>query len=402
MQHYLRSTRDVLRTLDCNKTELDVVLGNESCDLDSAVSALVYGYYLQFNRGRTTPTSCHNISYEFEPCYNLCQNNVTVIPVLNISRADFPLRTEVTFLLNEYELLQNSLTFRDEIDLERLCYDKRLKLHLVDHNRLFNDPQFEDVVVDIVDHHKDERPPTAAGTTARCLCNCRIEMVGSCCTLVAETIFRESPDFLTSDAAIVPLLLGTILLDTVNLSEQAGRATPKDAEMVRRLHALRPHLDLNVIFGNLQNAKFDVSMLATVDLLRKDMKSVHGVSSSPSLGHFSVAVSSIAMHLEKFLRRVNVEQDMEDFAKKYEYSLIVLMGINTNIKGDVERQLGVYSTNTGQLDMITSCLHSISLDLHPLKLPGVKLSNMVVFVQSNVKASRKQVLPALTEFLKSL
>ena len=63
------------------------------------------------------------------------------------------------------------------------------------------------------------------------------------------------------------------------------------------------------------------------------MKSVHGVSSSPSLGHFSVAVSSIAMHLEKFLRRVNVEQDMEDFAKKYEYSLIVLMGINTNIKG---------------------------------------------------------------------
>jgi len=380
MQHYLRSTRDVLRTLDCNKTELDVVLGNESCDLDSAVSALVYGYYLQFNRG----------------------NNVTVIPVLNISRADFPLRTEVTFLLNEYELLQNSLTFRDEIDLEGLCNDKRLKLHLVDHNRLFNDPQFEDVVVDIVDHHKDERAPTAAGTTARCLCHCRIEMVGSCCTLVAETIFRESPDFLTSDAAIVPLLLGTILLDTVNLSEQAGRATPKDAEMVRRLHALRPHLDLNVIFGNLQNAKFDVSMLATVDLLRKDMKSVHGVSSSPSLGHFSVAVSSIAMHLEKFLRRVNVEQDMEDFAKKYEYSLIVLMGINTNIKGDVERQLGVYSTNTGQLDMITSCLHSISLDLHPLKLPGVKLSNMVVFVQSNVKASRKQVLPALTEFLKSL
>ena len=64
-----------------------------------------------------------------------------------------------------------------------------------------------------------------------------------------------------------------------------------------------------------------------------DMKSVHGVSSSPSLAHFSVAVSSIAMHLEKFLRRVNVEQDMEDFAKKYEYSLIVLMGINTNIKG---------------------------------------------------------------------
>ena len=51
MQHYLRSTRDVLRTLDCHKAELDVVLGNEACDLDSAVAALVYGFYLQSKRG---------------------------------------------------------------------------------------------------------------------------------------------------------------------------------------------------------------------------------------------------------------------------------------------------------------------------------------------------------------
>ena len=51
MQHYLRSTKDVLRTLDCNKTELDVVLGNEACDLDSAVAAIVYGFFLQSKRG---------------------------------------------------------------------------------------------------------------------------------------------------------------------------------------------------------------------------------------------------------------------------------------------------------------------------------------------------------------
>ena len=94
-------------------------------------------------------------------------------------------------------------------------------------------------------------------------------MVGSCCTLVTEAILAEAPDFLTSDSAIVPLLLGTILLDTVNLSEQAGRTTPKDLDMVQRLHALRPHLDLTGFFDNLQNAKFDVSMLSTIDLLRK-------------------------------------------------------------------------------------------------------------------------------------
>lgn len=376
MQHYLRSTRDVLRTLDCNDAKLDVVLGNEACDLDSAVAAIVYGFYLQSKR----------------------VNNVTVIPVLNIARRDFSLRTEVTFLLKEYELMWDSLTFRDEIDLESLSNAKRLKLHLVDHNRLYNDPGLEDTVVEIIDHHKDDRSPSLT----RCLCNCVIEMVGSCCTLVTETILKDSPDFLTSDSAIVPLLLGTILLDTVNLSEQADRTTPKDLQMVQRLHALRPHLDLAVIFRNLQNAKFDVSMLSSYDLLRKDMKAVHGVSSAPALGHLAIAISSIAMHLERFLGRENIEQDMADFSNKQEYSLIVLMGINTNAKGEVERQLGVYSTNTDQRDLIATCLQSVSLDLRPLKIPGIKLSNTTVYHQGNVKASRKQVLPALTEFLKTV
>ena len=63
------------------------------------------------------------------------------------------------------------------------------------------------------------------------------------------------------------------------------------------------------------------------------MKSVHGVSSVSTLGHFAVAVSSIAMHLDQFLGRENVEQEMANFAVEYEYSLIVLMGINANIKG---------------------------------------------------------------------
>ena len=121
------------------------------------------------------------------------------------------------------------------------------------------------LVVGVIDHHKDER----TRTSSQCQCRTKIEMVGSCCTLVSETIFKECPDFLTSDSAIIPLLLGTILLDTVNLAEQAGRTTPKDSEMVRRLHALRPHLEKETIFNNLQTAKFDVSCLSTVDLLRK-------------------------------------------------------------------------------------------------------------------------------------
>ena len=63
------------------------------------------------------------------------------------------------------------------------------------------------------------------------------------------------------------------------------------------------------------------------------MKAVHGVSSTAALGHLAIAVSSIAMHLETFLGRGNIEREMADFATNQEYSVVVLMGINTDAKG---------------------------------------------------------------------
>ena len=42
------------------------------------------------------------------------------------------------------------------------------------------------------------------------------------------------------DSQIASLLLGTILLDTVNLDPRAGRVTDKDKEIVQRLHNKYP------------------------------------------------------------------------------------------------------------------------------------------------------------------
>jgi len=56
-----------------------VVIGNESGDLDSIVAALVRAYWISICRVR--------------------KEEMMVIPVSNISRADFPLRTEVCVVL---------------------------------------------------------------------------------------------------------------------------------------------------------------------------------------------------------------------------------------------------------------------------------------------------------------
>lgn len=58
-----------------------VVLGNESCDLDSAISALVYGYIIYHENKQKGV------------------RNYEVLPLLNVAHDDFPLKTEVTFYL---------------------------------------------------------------------------------------------------------------------------------------------------------------------------------------------------------------------------------------------------------------------------------------------------------------
>lgn len=64
------------------------------------------------------------------------ESKTSFVPVLNIPRADFPLRTESSFLLKQHHIPESALIFRDEIDLHALHRAGRLSLTLVDHHVL--------------------------------------------------------------------------------------------------------------------------------------------------------------------------------------------------------------------------------------------------------------------------
>ncbi len=51
---------------------------------------------------------------------------------------------------------------------------------------------------------------------------------------------------------------GPILVDTVNLSASAGKATAKDIAMVEELSKLCPDLDKDQMYQDLQQAKADI------------------------------------------------------------------------------------------------------------------------------------------------
>lgn len=70
-----------------------------------------------------------------------------VIPVFNIPKEDFCLRTEAVFLFKKFHLDPGFFTFVEDIDLQMLMEAKRLKLVLVDHNILAQSQKHMDIVV---------------------------------------------------------------------------------------------------------------------------------------------------------------------------------------------------------------------------------------------------------------
>jgi exopolyphosphatase len=179
----------------------DVAPRTHSCiapgppDLDSVVAAVAYGFF----QARSGSVSGDEVPPP-DP-----------VPVINIPRRDFRLRTEVTFLLGRIgyapsavwaqppappiptcsprtldSLDWTTLVFVDEVDLEALHRTQRLRLTLVDHNRLaLRQASLADAVVGVLDHHADDGLyPTAAPRV--------IETVGSATTLVIDAVVRRT------------------------------------------------------------------------------------------------------------------------------------------------------------------------------------------------------------------
>ncbi|XP_065154576.1 exopolyphosphatase PRUNE1 isoform X1 [Paramisgurnus dabryanus] len=364
MEAYLRSCREVLKGCCNNSPGLHVVMGNEACDMDSMVSALTFAYFLS----------------------KTLNSKRLPVPILNIPRREFPLRSDSIFLLRETGLSQDDLLFRDEVDLHSLHKAKQLTLTLVDHNVLpSSDSELEEAVVEVIDHHLLQRPSSSS-------CSVTVERVGSCATLVTERITQKAPDVL--DQQVAQLLYGTIILDCVNMAPEAGKVTPKDSQYAVFLEKHFPELPpRGALFQSLQNAKFDVSGLSTEQMLLKDMKAASG-------GDLRLAVSVIYLTLEDFLQRRGLQQDLCEFCHKHNYNLVVAMTISFRDNKEPFRQLAIYSSSTVYREEISKALEKAknpSLDLRPISSPYLDIKT---YIQGNTVASRKKLLPIITDFLK--
>jgi len=134
MEKYLQFCRGHLSRITTLES-IHFVIGNESCDLDSAVSSLVLAYTL------------HTLKHSEQ------KGKPIVIPLLNVPRRKLGLRTEITFWLQDAAKISlKSVICKDEINWNDLrSSEKKVIISLVDHNEN-KEMESTGEIIQIIDH----------------------------------------------------------------------------------------------------------------------------------------------------------------------------------------------------------------------------------------------------------
>lgn len=407
-----------------------VVIGNEAGDADSIVSAIALAYvdYLHATAARSSDSSSNNDD-----------DTITLTPVISIPRADFETqRPETVLLLRLAGVVHTteSLVFVDDPSLfapPTTAAATPLHVTLVDHNRLSSAllvpqqqppdaPSFPALsattVMEILDHHMDEgqhldcqRRNIAYADGAA--------LVASTCTLVAERLLHGIAAPPPPPAPLALLLLGVILLDSINLAPAAGKATPRDAAAVRallertdwqaglcdearRVLQLEQHRpNPTALFDALQSAKFAPAFwksLTVRDALRLDYKNfAYDDETGASFG-----VSTVLLSLDDFFATDGVVQGMCAYREHVNVDLLGVMLASTTTDGSLRRELALAASDNVLVDDLVQFLQIDGDDSLQITEAREAIVNGNVkircFAQGNAKASRKQVAPALLRF----
>ena len=462
-----------------------VAIGNEAGDTDSIVSALTYPYISANMNGK--------------------KNTPWMTPVLSISKTDLQTQRPETLLLFQLagldatflqshlvdinDILGSSCSVADAVapqaELDR--EETATKVTLLDHNRL--DPKLEPQqppspsassskswwkVVEILDHHMDTQShqdtcPESYRTIAFDSTT-STATVASTCTLVAEAWAKKLKHQQLQDdkvvsfpsASVAMLLLGTILLDSVNMSPQAGKGTPRDAQAIQELVERTPWSDLvhhdttqsifgtddsnitrpnlNQLFNALQNAKFDIHFwqgLSVRNALRLDYKAFAVETpivgrDTKHVGPMVLGFSSVLLSWSDFVQKphlwTQIQHHMNEEAKVH--VLIVMLtcsvaendGSSTrlqrelllcaNAKPDDETSAAGFTHMMQDLRKNDATEYKLQLAEHPEadtaapvdkdERTAKETMTVHLFQQGNAKASRKQVAPILLGILEKL
>ncbi len=356
LKNFLKKAKELVQSNTIEK----IVVGNESADLDSIISAVLLAFtYSKMNEER-------------------------IIPLINCNKRDYKLRTESYGLFKRYDIDENDLIFIDDINTELIKNPKNLKVIVVDHNKLpDNLRSWDDAVVAVFDHHQDiGMYPNAQPR--------QFETVGSCATLIAQFVFENKSDLFENEAFAI-LNISPILVDTINLDPEQGRVTDVDIVVSKKLESFIS-VDLQKLYDDLQFMKSDVSALSSTELLRKDYKQwanekmIYGMASVP-------------LSIENWLKKdKKIAKACDIYMKENDLEMMLVM--TAYMEGSFKRELIVIAPDKEFLDAFNTMLNDAGLKLTVYPTALNSNLHLSVFNQGGLGFSRKKIQPLIEDFLK--
>ena len=405
-----------------------LVIGNEAGDADSILSAIGLSYL----------KALENASQGDD-------GKELIVPIVSIPADSLKFqRPETTFLLADCAGMENvKADVNDLIAIDQTeLLPKRATLTLTDHNVFRKKEGYEWIVTEIVDHHLDEENhmDTCSPSKRTIAFDDSRALVASTTTLIAEQFFA-SDNTSEMPPSLAILLLGTILLDSVNMDPKAGKGTPRDAAAIQRLLEETDWCQLTLpneilalengencennpcapdpmkLFQKLQSAKFSPDFwngLTAEQAIRMDFKS-YSIPATGSTSESSFGLGSILLGMDSFFQkhRDTLSQTM---ARVMEEDQSELLGLLFNTFGNDDqrrRQIALASYDKQILDKLIEYLTVDTITIPDLKIEVLHRQDeseacsengtlhIVRMEQRNVKASRKQVAPILMDFFKT-
>lgn len=439
-----------------------VVIGNKAGDSDSIISAITLAYVESLisliamrRKGKSSESSATHEEQDVSWKMASLRTPIVSIPKIDLVSQ----RPETTLLLKLAgisESVQDKLIFVDDPRLQTTRSTsssgassngsmKGANVTLVDHNRL--DTDFEPLkwkVRAIRDHHLDEGYHSDTCLFHQVAFDNKKghALVASTCSLIVErmqendccAVFTGHNSKYPADLSL--LLLGVILLDSVNLNPAAGKVTPRDVAAVEHLLNNTSWQDLSVatqdrlgmivkqdstnnetnkpnkilLFNALQSAKFDPNFwrgLSIRDALRLDYKRFE--ASLPSTAIQAFGMSSVLLSLQDFVQGHgdDGQQRIHDFMQEKEIDFFAIMFASSSTLNLLERQMMICSRDSSLVSNVVAYLEqNDSLELSEIddyvasSITDVPVTSRC-FDQQNAKASRKQVAPILLEFFRN-
>jgi len=377
------------------------VIGNEAGDADTIISAISLAY-IESVKEDTQKT-----------------------PIVSIPKADLKhRRPEVRLLLELAGISPKLLLFVDDPLIKDNSYGANITL--VDHNVLAEDLENKGwKVLEIVDHHEDKQQylDSCSGPARNIAFADDKALVASACTLVAERLKEDWPRRQQYPVSVGLLLLGVILLDSVNLDLEVGKVTQRDRDAVEDLLENTHWKDLpkrtritlhmastsrgpnpTVLFNVLQDAKYEPTFwesLSVQDALNMDYKDFPYGQSGKVFG-----VSTVLTSAHDFFKKQDVILSIRQYMENVGIDFLGIMFAFLE-KDHLRRQLALCGTDKALIrDMVEFLLKADyeqeNLDLKEMEGNVVRKDNpeliLRLFTQQNVAPSRKQIGPILQQF----